>query len=254
MVDLGPPEVGSHSEGIALNASGLVTGDANDSTGYFAFVSSGDGTPMTRIYDGLGGSVIYPYAINDLGQLTGDALTTGDSASHAFVWKNDGSPMLDLGTFGGDYSYGNAINASGQVAGNANLSGDAMRHAFVWKNDGTPMLDLGTLGGDPATPFSSTLPVRSRGQLRDAATRLCSHAFFWRNDGTPMQDLGTLGGAESSTAALNDAGQVAGTAEHQTTVNAHAFVWMNDGTPMKDLGTLGGTYSSARTTSTPRGR
>jgi hypothetical protein len=44
VVDLGPPEAGSYSEGRALNASGLVTGFALDSTGDFAFVSSGDGT------------------------------------------------------------------------------------------------------------------------------------------------------------------------------------------------------------------
>ncbi len=54
MVDLGPHEVGSMSCGIAINASGLVAGYADDSTGHFAFVSSGDGTPMRRIYQGFG--------------------------------------------------------------------------------------------------------------------------------------------------------------------------------------------------------
>src|SRR5258708_1642542 len=41
MVDLGPAELGSTSYGYALNASGLVTGEAVDSTGDSAFVPSG---------------------------------------------------------------------------------------------------------------------------------------------------------------------------------------------------------------------
>ncbi len=238
MVDLGPPEVGSQSDGLAISASGLVTGDAHDSSGYFAFVSSGDGTPMTRILNGLGGSVIYPYAINDLGQLAGGALTAGDSVYHAFMWKNDGSPMLDLGTFGGTSSYGEAINVSGQVAGNASLAGDVAHHAFVWKNDGSPKLDLGTLGGTS----SNALFINASGQVAGVSDtpRGGTHAFLWRNDGTPIQDLGTLGGLYVGINALNDSGQAAGSSyTHKPgAINVHAFVWLNDGTPMKDLGTL----------------
>ncbi len=243
MVDLGPPEVGSQSDGNAISASGLVTGDAHDSTGDFAFVS--DGTHMTRIRNGLGGRTIYPADINDLGQLTGDAYTTGNTVYHAFVWKNDGSPMLDLGTFGGSTSSGIAINASGQVAGSANLSGDAVQHAFVWKNDGSPLLDLGTLGGNS----SGALFINASGQVAgNSDTAHGSHAFFWRNDGTPIKDLGTLGGPYVGVAALNDSGQIAGSSyTHKPgALNAHAFVWLNDGTSMKDLGTLGGFRSAAQ--------
>jgi probable HAF family extracellular repeat protein len=248
VVDLGPPEVPSYSEGDAVNASGLVAGDAQDSTGQFAFESSGDGTPMKRIYDGLGGSAIYPgrKGENDLGQLTGRAYTAGNSVYHAFIWKNDGSPMQDLGTLGGDTSYGNAINASGQVAGGAQLSGNKATHAFVWKNDGTPMLDLGSLGG---SSDSFAYLINASGQVAGLSRlRLTGvsrfRTFFWRNDGTPMQELGTLGGLESYVNALNDSGQMAGNS--YTRGNAdHAFVWMNDGKPMKDLGTFGGTESGA---------
>ena len=48
MVDLGPDEVGSSSQGNALNASGLVAGYASDSTGTYGFVSSGNGPPWKR--------------------------------------------------------------------------------------------------------------------------------------------------------------------------------------------------------------
>jgi probable HAF family extracellular repeat protein len=243
MVDLGPSEGGSTSYGIALNASGLVAGNGYDSTGQFSFVSSGDGTPMTRIYDVLGGSGLTANAINDLGQVTGGAYTTGDTAYHAFVWKNDGSPMLDLGTFGGSGSEGYAINASGQIAGASDLRGNRALHAFVWKNDGTPMLDLGTLGGNYAEGYF----INASGQVAGVSTLIRNsflHPFLWRNDGTPMQYLGTLGKSFNYLYALNDAGQVAGYSYTDRGVS-RAIVWLNDGTPIKDLGTLGGMASAA---------
>ena len=96
MVDLGPDELGSSSQGNALNAFGLVTGYASDSTGSYGFVSSGDGAPMKKIPNGFGGSDSYASAINDLGQVTGSAYTA-DGPYHAFLWKNDGSPMRGPG-------------------------------------------------------------------------------------------------------------------------------------------------------------
>jgi probable HAF family extracellular repeat protein len=247
MVDLGPPEVGSDSQGNAINASGVVAGYAHDSTGFFAFEASGNGT-FKRIYDAFGGNTVYPTAINDLGQLTGGGDTVGDSDVHAFLWRNNGSPMLDLGTFGGFNSIGNAINASGQVAGQSDLAAVGVRHAFFWKNDGTPIFDLGTLGGKR----SEALFINKSGQI--AGTSFLpkasgpfgtTHAFFWRNDGTPIQDIGTLGGRNTYPNAFNNGGQIAGTSFKPGNTVGHAFIWMNNGTPMKDLGTLGGTQSVA---------
>jgi probable HAF family extracellular repeat protein len=246
MVDLGPPEVGSFSDATALNASGLVTGYARDSAGgYFDFVSPGDGTPMRRIRNIFGGSITSASAINDLGQVTGDAYTVGDTGARAFLWKNDGSAMHDLGTLGGDFTSGDAVNASGQVAGSSDLSGNAARHAFIWRNDGTPMVDLTPLGS-----FSGASAINRFGQVTGTFNPYSSrkHAFVWRNNGTPMQDLGTLGGSgDSYPTALNDAGQITGNSNARGKLYryVHAFVWMNDGTPMNDLGTLGGLESFA---------
>ena len=245
MVDLGPDEVGSTSEGVALNASGLVTGDAQDSTGEFGFLSSGDGTPMRRILDSLGGNAIYPLAINDLGQLTGYG-TLANGHKRAFVWKNDGSTMRDLHPLSGDGSIGYAINASGQI------TGGWAGQAFVWKNDGTPILSLGTgcPCGRNATSWADGRAINAAGQVAVSTVLWTSGqlptfgAFFWSNDGTPMQNLGTLGGRNTSFRALNDSGQVVGSSTTRTA--NHAFAWMNDGTPMRDLGTFGGTYSGAR--------
>jgi probable HAF family extracellular repeat protein len=95
----------------------------------------------------LGGTRSYGYAINNAGQVAGEADTTDDAARHAFLYS--GTPgrsgsMADLGTLGGTNSYGYAINSYGQVAGSSDVS-EGGRHAFLYT--GTPgangqMLDL----------------------------------------------------------------------------------------------------------------
>lgn len=253
MIDLGPSEAGSTSYGYRINASGMVVGVAHDSTGDFAFESSGDGSPMKKIYDSLGGTYVEAHAINDVGQVTGDAPNTNNNQFLAFVWNNDGTPMRNIDSAATGFSSGNAINASGQIAGTLWSQGDQQSDAFIWKNDGTPILNLGTL---PTGHNSIALLINSSGQVagysdvlgatRKNGTRLINtHAFFWRNDGTPMVDLGTLGGRDSHPYALNDSGQIAGSANIAGNLAVHAFVWLNNGTPKQDLGTLGGRGSAA---------
>ena len=98
----------------------------------FAFVSSGDGSPMTRIYNYLGGT-IFPTGLNDLGQVVGDAYTNGNPpVSRAFVWHNAGPVIIDLGTLGGDNSYAFAINASGLVVGSSDDATNTARRCVIW--------------------------------------------------------------------------------------------------------------------------
>lgn len=57
-----------------------------------------------------------------------------------------------------------------------------------------------------------------------------------------IQDLGTLGGSTSQSLALNNLGQVTGSADiNSTSFGYHAFLWSGGG--MSNLGTLGGTFS-----------
>jgi probable HAF family extracellular repeat protein len=75
-------------------------------------------------------------AINDQGQITGDAATHGYDRRHAF--RYDAGVLQDLGalTPGGqaslDFSQGVAINAQGDIAGSSRVHG-GHSHAVVWR-------------------------------------------------------------------------------------------------------------------------
>ena len=150
MTDLGTLG-GRSSEGTGINASGQVTGRSELpesptlGTRQHAFLYSNGtmrdlGTLGGGDLDPLGGGFSNGTAINDSGQVTGDALIAGGQADHAFLYS-DGT-MHDLGTLGGQNSYGFGINASGQVVGGANTV-DNVQHAFLY-SDGT-MYDLNLL-------------------------------------------------------------------------------------------------------------
>jgi probable HAF family extracellular repeat protein len=102
--------------------------------------------------------------------------------------------------------------------------------------------NLGTLGGFGTTSFGRG--ISNSGLVTGGS----GHAFLYTGTpgaGAAMVDLGTLGGQFGSGAAVNDAGQVAGTSD-TTGAPFHAFLYT--GTPgsggaMADLGTLGGNYS-----------
>jgi probable HAF family extracellular repeat protein len=232
MVDLGT--LGTRSDGVAINASGQVTGFSLTRVGltrvHHAFLSNG--TTMQDLGT-IGGLSSFGRAINDAGQVTGEA-QAASGHTHAFLW--DGTAMRDLGTLRGEFSFGVAINASGQVTGSASVTPGTFApdlHAFLW--NGTAMHDLGTLGGTN----SAGVAINDSGQVTGASVTddpdFQIHAFLW--DGTTMVDLGTLGSWFSEGVAINASGQVTGRA---LTIDGeeHAFLW--DGTTMLDLGTVEG--------------
>jgi len=179
----------------------------------------------------------------------------------AVVWK-DGQ-IISLGTFGGAFSFGNAVNNRGEVVGIAanaipdpfSLIGVGTQiRAFLWR-DGA-MLDLGTLGG----PDGWAASVNERGQVAGHALvdsivnpvtgQPTEHPFLWERG--RMMDLGTLGGTfavagsfqdGSSSASLNDRGQVIGTSNLAGDLIHHPFLW--DAGVLTDLGTLGGDNGEA---------
>ena len=152
----------------------------------------------------LGGDYSEAVAVNDSGQVVGDA------NGHAFSWTAAGG-MVDLGTLGGNYSEAVAVNSTGQVVGGSGTSSGA-GDAFSWTTAGG-MIDLGTLGGD----YSDAMAVNSTGQVvgysptASDVSDAFGDAFSWTAAGG-MVDLGIPAGYDfSNAAAVNDSGQVVGT-------------------------------------------
>ena len=127
---------GTQSFGNGINASGQVTGessttgDAADHAFLWKPTTPGGASGTMYNLETLGGTNSYGYGINATGQVTGASDTTGDAATHAFLWKpstpnGTSGTMYDLGSLGGTESNGSDINASGQVSGSSLKTGDA---------------------------------------------------------------------------------------------------------------------------------
>jgi probable HAF family extracellular repeat protein len=130
--------------------------------------------------------------------------------------------MTALGTLGGTWSTATAINDLNQITGQAYTRNNLGAHAYRFSNG--RMTDLGTLGGS----YSSGLAINNSGTVvgRSTIRDNSDHAFISTN-GARMQDLNTMiptgtGWVLQEAAAINDAGQIAGSG----TVNGqfHAFL------------------------------
>jgi probable HAF family extracellular repeat protein len=259
---------GTESFGSGLNASGQVAGASytTDDDAYHTFLwkpttpngASGTKTDLLT----LGGTYSFGNGLNASGQVAGESNTTGDAATHAFLWKpttpgGASGTMHDLLTLGGTNSYGYAINAAGQVTGASDRTGNTRTHAFLWKpttpngTSGT-MHNLGSLGGTESDGGA----INASGQVSGSSLTTADaayHAFLWKpttpngTSGT-MHDLLTLGGTDSFGGSINANGQVAGFSNTTGDAAYHAYLWTPtvpngiSGT-MQDLTTLGGLNS-----------
>jgi len=207
-------------------------------------------------------------ALNDRGQIVGFSGTQG--VTHPFLWQD--GVMQDLGTLGG-LTFPTDINERGQVVGLSSILG--WWYPFLW-SDGvmTNLHPDGRMNNPSAVPRmndagqvvwtresfinphlsiphavlwsngvvtdlvagrpSAVAGINERGEI--AGNTLDSgQAFAWRN-GT-LQFLPSLGGA-ASPSAINNRGQVVGTAITPSATIAHAVLWEHG--QITDLGVLPG--------------
>jgi probable HAF family extracellular repeat protein len=178
----------------------------------------------------LGGSCASAFALNNRGQVVGEATIAGDTESHAFLWER--GLMKDLGALGGTHGYAGWLNDSGRVVGAATNSGDQALLAFSWKDDA--ITNLGTLNGDAcsaADAINSKDQVVGGSGFYDASffpacTDAVEHAVLWE-DGKIL-DLNSVVSAPSDLTLneatfINDRGEISG---FGTLANGdtHAFV------------------------------
>ena len=197
---------GASSNAASLNASGVVVGNAQNSSGnYIAFLD--DGT--MRALGTLGGASSYAASINTFSQVVGGA-QTANGDQHAFLYQ-DGK-MTDLGSLGGSTSGASAINDAGQIAGSSKTA-SGIFHAFLVSN-GT-MIDLGSLGNASyAFGLNDSGQVIGAAYIPGANGTFTSHAFLAATSG--MLDLNTLipglpaGWILTTATGIDDAGQIVG--------------------------------------------
>ena len=178
-----------------------------------------------------GDTVGVAFGINDSGQVAGasglcsnTSIPPGPSGPHAVLWDRDGS-ATDHGNLGGALTVASSVNNRGDVVGGALSPKDGTIHAFKWTK-GKPMQDLGAFPGAFVTTAACCKTINDRGEVVGFAIDPTGmRALLWENG--VMTDLNTLMPAGSpwylqSTAAINNAGEIAG----QGLINGevHAFL------------------------------
>jgi probable HAF family extracellular repeat protein len=167
----------------------------------------------------FGGKSSIAYAVNSSGQIVGSAQSK-DNRRHAFLYEN--GKMLDLGTLGGNYGEAVAINSSSQIVGYSDTGSGF--HAFLY--DHGKMHDLGTLGGQTSHAMGingsglivGDSDVIIQNPLAVDSGALGRHAFAY--SGGKMRDLA---GIVSAASAVNDSGQIVGSAMFNLDKNNSVF-------------------------------
>ena len=210
--------VGSHTEGYAVNDSGVVAG---------AEISGKGATEQTAPVLWLNGTYTPLPAgdadqasvrdINDNGIAAGQTIEENDN--HILIWEN--KTIKSTIPVNGGLARVNALNNELQIVGLVHSASGSS--AFLWQ-DGE-FEDLGTLGGTNSIAYD----INEDGDIVGEATiedEAATHAFLWR-DGK-ISDLGTPGGKNNATSralGINSAGVIVG--EGQVGEAMHAIVWQN---------------------------
>lgn len=167
-----PPLPGDISAwGIGINDAGQVVGLSGNCMSP-NFNTPGAPTPQHAVVwqngtatniGTLGGSYIFPWAINSKGQVTGQASPPGDATLHSFLWWK--GVMTDLGEIPGDFgSIAFGLNDAGQVVGGSCDQNFNCR-AFLWQ-DGV-MTDINSLvkAGSTSLYLIFGNDINSRGEI-----------------------------------------------------------------------------------------
>jgi probable HAF family extracellular repeat protein len=217
----GVPHVGFEPEALGINDAGQVVGGgaggpegpprSAEQEAWLSMLGGEEATELALAPDmgplSLGGIAT---AINDHGEVVGTS-GVGEAFAeppeyHAFRYGS--GRMHDLGTLGGHTARAMAINDKGTAVGYSTIAGDGAQHAF--RGSGK-MTDLGTL---PGSTESRAYGINGHGVIVGSSG---GRAFVVRHGS--MADLNALiapgsGWVLTRAAAINEAGEIAGTGLH----------------------------------------
>jgi probable HAF family extracellular repeat protein len=202
---------GASGYATAIDNSGRIVGSADTAAnGPRAFLSSGGALHNLGTLPSSGASYSNANAISNNGTIVGGssagAFTPPEPPYHAFV-RGAGGALADLGTFGGQYSEAFGVNDLGDVVGVAATADLHFDNAFLYTH-GT-LIDLGALGSG----YTEAFDINNHSQVVGADT--VDGGFLYEGGG--LVRLNTLidpasGWSIIDAHAINDAGQIAGTA------------------------------------------
>jgi probable HAF family extracellular repeat protein len=167
--------------------------------------------------------------------------------------------LIDLGTLPGDVSSAaTAVNDLGQVVGTsssaADSSGTVIRSAFLWQSGTMTLVPTGSVwtGAESIAPNPQPDAINHAGVIvgsqAQAFIYLSTAPAVWKSQSSGAQQMKYPGYGYGNATAINEAGQVIGTAQvcTDTTVcighptRVHAFFWQDWSGTGVDVGTLGG--------------
>jgi len=199
------------SQGMAINADGLVGGQSVAADGYFATQWAAPSRTPVSLGDLPGGYVSsMVYAINDAGTTAG---TGGASSGSVRAFRRTaGGSMVDLGDLPGGSNASGAwgINNAGVAVGYSYSSLSGSNPTAVLWAPGSAALDLGDLPGGSYS--SQAKAINDAGVVAGVgATALGKHAFRWTAGGG-LVDLGDLAGGMdfSEASGINEQGWIVG--------------------------------------------
>ena len=218
----------AQSSASAINGAGLVAGASLQYTNSKWHATVWNGTSAIDL-GAIAGGTSRASDINDAGTAVGYASFdrgSGYYVNHATMWN--GTTAIDLGSYSGinglSDSSALSINNAGQIVGSSLINGGT--HATLWY--GATATDLGTLGGY----YSTATSINNTGQIVGysmPAGNESWRATIW--DGKTATDLNDYldsdlkaGGWELTFAdAINNSGQIIGSASNRLTNESSAF-------------------------------
>jgi len=208
------------SAASAINHQGTIAGvSTSDSAPLVACAWEGAKTYPLVMPRGFG--VSFAEDVNDRGNLVGFAIDDSGERAGAVHW--DGRRAVALRSLGGKSSVAVSLNESGLIGGASNTSGGSEKewNAVLWHGGRTR--DLGRL---PGAQWGVVNSINHRGEIVGASGSGCGtgRACIWVDGKTRdlNQSVNARGWHLLSAAAVNDKGQISGTAVYNDQL--HGFL------------------------------